>query len=63
MGNGFRWGNLYGSWWASNKFNGIGFEMGIIDIPTMDKSMAHTFSIAVKLSYFIFAIGYIFKEY
>ena len=31
-GDGFRWGNFYGSYSASEDFDGIGFELGMMDI-------------------------------
>lgn len=62
--NGFRIGRLYGSYYAEQEHNCLGFEIGIIDVPNNDDSVtAHTFSIAVKISHFIFAIGWILKEY
>ena len=62
--DGFRVGNFYGSWSANEEFNGLGFEIGVIDVPTIEgDKTAKTFSIALKISHFIFAIGYIFKEY
>ena len=61
--DGFRIRNFYGSYYASEEFNGIGLEMGIMDVPNNDDSVtAHTFSIAIKLSHFIFAIGFILRE-
>lgn len=62
-GDGFRWGNFYGSYSASEDFNGIGFELGIMDVPSVDNTkIARTFSIAIKISHFIFAVGWIFGE-
>lgn len=64
MENGFRWGNFFGSYSAGDEYSVIGFEIGIMDVPSMDETCkAHTFSIAIKLSHFVFAIGYILKEY
>lgn len=61
--DGFRIGSFYGSYSASESFSGIGFEMGMMDVPNNDDSVtAHTFSIAIKLSHFIFAIGFILRE-
>jgi hypothetical protein len=63
MENGFRYGNLYGSYYADESHSVLGFEMGIIDVPNYDDSVvAHTFSIAIKISHFIFAIGWILSE-
>lgn len=63
MENGFRFGNLYGSYYADETHSCIGFEIGIIDVPNYDDSVtAHTFSIAIKLSHFIFALGWILSE-
>lgn len=64
MCNGFRWGNFFGSYSAGDEYSVIGFEIGIMDVPSMDETRrAQTFSIAIKISHFIFAIGYILKEY
>ena len=62
--DGFRLGNLYGSWSANEEFNGLGFEIGVIEVTTIEEDKrAITFSIALKISHFIFAIGYILKEF
>ena len=61
--DGFRFGNLYGSYSANEEFNGLGFEIGIIEVPTIEgDKTATTFSVAIKISHFVFAVGYIFKE-
>ena len=61
--DGFRLGNLYGSFSANEGFNGLGFEIGFIDVPTIEEDkIADTFTIAVKISHFIFAIGWVIKE-
>lgn len=63
IGNGFRLGHLFGSYYADETHNCIGIEIGIIDAPNYDDSVtAHTFSVAVKLSHFIFAIGWVLSE-
>lgn len=63
MGDGFRFGDLYGSYSVNDDFNGLGFEIGFIDVPNMDEDkIAKTFSIAIKISNWIFAIGWIFSE-
>lgn len=62
-GDGFRLGNFYGSYSANEEFNGLGFEIGFIEVPTLEEDkMADTFSIAIKISHFIFAIGWIIGE-
>jgi hypothetical protein len=62
-GDGFRFGNLYGSYSANEEFNGIGFEIGFIEVPTLEEdARADTFSVAIKISHFIFAIGWIIEE-
>lgn len=63
MGNGFKYGNLYGSWCMEESINIIGVDIGIMNIPNAygDK-VAKTFTIAIKISHFCFAIGYIIKE-
>ena len=64
MEDGFRLGNLYGSYYADETHSCIGLEIGFMDVPNYDDSVtAHTFSIAFKISHFIFAIGYILKEF
>ncbi len=64
MGNGFRIGNLYGSYYADETHNTLGIEIGLIDVPNYDDTViAHTFSLAIKISYFVFAIGYILEEF
>lgn len=60
--DGFRIWNFYGSYYASEEFNGIGLEIGVIDVPNDDGATAHTFSIVLKISHFLFAIGYILRE-
>lgn len=60
--DGFRIGNFYGSYYASEEFNGIGLEIGVIDVPNDEGATAHTFSIALKISHFVFAIGFILRE-
>ena len=43
--DGFRFGNIYGSWSANEEFNGLGFEIGMIDVPTIEEDkIAKTFS-------------------
>ena len=60
---GFRFGNFYGSYYADEGHNSLGIEIGIFDVPNLDESkIAHTFSIALTISHFIFAIGYIISE-
>lgn len=62
--DGFRIGNLYGSYSANEEFDGFGLEIGVIEVPNIEEDKrAKTFSLALKISHFIFAIGYIFKEY
>lgn len=63
MGDGFRLGDLYGSYSVNDDFNGLGIEIGFIDVPNADEDkIAKTFSIAIKISNWIFAIGWIFRE-
>ena len=62
-GRGFRLGNFYGSYSVNEENNSIGIEIGLIDVPNLDESkIAHTFSIALTISHFIFAIGWIIDE-
>ena len=62
--DGFRIGNLYGSYSVNEEFDGFGLEIGVIEVPNIEEDKrAKTFSLALKISHFIFAIGYIFKEY
>ena len=62
-GSGFRFGNFYGSYSANEGNNSIGIEIGFIDVPNLDESkIAHTFTIALTISHFIFAIGWIIDE-
>ena len=62
-GRGFRLGNLYGSYSANEGNNSIGIEIGFIDVPNLDESkIAHTFTIALTISHFIFAVGWIINE-
>lgn len=63
MGDGFRLGDLYGSYSVNDNFNGFGFELGLMDVPNNDEDkIAKTFTIAIKISNWIFAIGWIFRE-
>lgn len=62
-GDGFRFGNIYGSYSANEEFNGLGIEIGIVEVSTLEEDKtAKTFSIAIKISHFIFALGYILNE-
>lgn len=64
MEDGFRIGNLFGSYSSDEEHNCIGFEIGIMEVPSLDEvARAKTFAIVFKLSHFVFAIGYILKEY
>jgi hypothetical protein len=63
MGDGIQIGRLYASWVAEEHYNGIGFDIGFMDIENDDGSIADSFSISIKISHFVFAIGVILKEY
>lgn len=64
MEDGFRIGNFFGSYSSDEEHNSIGIEIGVIDVPSMDElARAKTFAIVFKLSHFVFALGYILKEY
>ena len=64
MEDGFRIGNFFGSYSSDEGHNCIGLEIGIMEVPSIDEmTKAKTFAIVFKLSHFVFAIGYILKEY
>lgn len=64
MEGGFRKGNFFGSYSCAEEYNCIGFELGIMEVPSLDELVkAKTFAVVFRLSHFVFALGYILKEY
>lgn len=63
MENGFRLWRLYGSYTFTDGHNALGVEIGFTDVPDdEDNRIAHTFTIAIQISYFLFALGIILWE-
>ena len=62
-GSGFRLGNFYGAYSINERNNSIGIEIGFINVSILDESkIARTFTVALTISHFIFAIGWIIDE-
>ena len=62
MSDGFRVGNIYGSYSTSGD-SILGFEIGFMNIENLDGGTADTFTIATMIANFSFAIGIILKEH
>ena len=63
-GDGFRWGNFYGSYSASEDFDGIGFELGMMDVPSVDNKKSHA-PFLLQLKYHILylqSVGFLVKD-
>ena len=64
MEDGIRFGNFFCSYSSDEEHNCIGVEIGVMTVPSLDDSaQAKTFALVFKLSHFVFAIGYILKEF
>ena len=61
--DGFNFGNFYGSYTIVEDFNGLGLEIGLMDLEdTEGLRVGKTFSIVLKVSHFMFSIGYVIEE-
>lgn len=61
--DGFNFGNFYGSYTIVEEFNGLGIEIGLMDLEDTDGlRIGKTFSIVFKVSHFMFSIGYVLED-
>lgn len=61
--DGFNFGNFYGSYTIVEDFNGLGIEIGLMNLEDTDgMKMGKTFAINIKISHFIISIGYVIEE-
>lgn len=61
--DGFNFGNFYGSYTIVEDFNGLGIEIGLMNLEDTDgMKMGKTLAINIKISHFIISIGYVIEE-
>ena len=62
MSNGFRWSCIYGSY-STDEDSKLGLEIGFMNIENLNGGSADTFTIAIMIANFNFAIGIILREH